>query len=58
MYLARDLTQHSLAEIGGYFGGRDHTTVIAAIERVQTLRERDPQLNAVVERLARELTTP
>jgi chromosomal replication initiator protein len=58
MSLARRFTDHSLEEIGGYFGGRDHTTVIAAIERVQTLRERDPQLNALVERLARELTTP
>ena len=28
MYLARDLTNHSLEEIGGYFGGRDHTTVL------------------------------
>jgi chromosomal replication initiator protein len=55
MVLARRFTDHSLEEIGGYFGGRDHTTVIAAIERVEVLRERDPDLNALIERLAREV---
>ena len=55
MSLVRRFTDHSLEEIGGYFGGRDHTTVIAAIERVSVLRERDPDLDALIERLAREL---
>ena len=55
MSLARSLTDHSLEEIGGYFGGRDHTTVIAALERVKLLRGRDPSLAALIDRLGREL---
>ena len=35
MYLARKITRHSLEEIGGYFGGRDHSTVLYAVDRVQ-----------------------
>ena len=34
MYLARDLTDYSLPEIGGFFGGRDHTTVLHSCEKV------------------------
>ena len=34
MYLARQITRHSLEEIGGFFGGRDHSTVIYAVEKV------------------------
>ena len=41
MALARELTTHSLPEIGDAFGGRDHTTVIHACERVRGLRETD-----------------
>ncbi|MCH8986503.1 MAG: chromosomal replication initiator protein DnaA, partial [Acidobacteria bacterium] len=36
MYLARRHTRHSLEEIGGYFGGRDHTTVMHALKAVQS----------------------
>jgi chromosomal replication initiator protein len=39
MALARELTNHSLPEIGDAFGGRDHTTVIHACDRVKELRE-------------------
>jgi chromosomal replication initiator protein len=39
MALARELTNHSLPEIGDAFGGRDHTTVLHACDRVKALRE-------------------
>ena len=45
MWLARELTAHSLPEIGDAFGGRDHTTVLHACRTVLDLRNRDTQLN-------------
>lgn len=41
MYLARRLTSHTLGEIGGFFGGRDHTTVLHALKTVESHRIRD-----------------
>ncbi|MFW6146611.1 MAG: chromosomal replication initiator protein DnaA [Planctomycetota bacterium] len=55
MYLARALTKHSLEEIGGYFGGRDHTTVLHANRTIGTQRRQDAELNAMLENLSREL---
>jgi len=46
MYLARHLTSQSLEEIGGYFGGRDHSTVLHASRAITRLAERDPGLRA------------
>ncbi len=57
MYLARNLTRHSLEEIGGYFGGRDHTTVLHANKAVQALRDKDVQFQATIDRLAEEVQT-
>ncbi len=45
MSLARDLTHHSLPEIGEAFGGRDHTTVLHACRTIADLRSKDAQLN-------------
>lgn len=45
MWLARDLTPHSLPEIGDAFGGRDHTTVMHACRTIAELRGKDSQLN-------------
>lgn len=44
MWLARELTPHSLPEIGEAFGGRDHTTVLHACKTVNTLKNKDNQL--------------
>ena len=55
MYLARNLTRHSLEEIGGYFGGRDHTTVLHANRKIDALRHDDPALHATIDQLANDL---
>lgn len=55
MYLARSLTRHSLEEIGGYFGGRDHTTVLHANRTIENLRHADPSLHIALERLTNQL---
>ena len=55
MYLARELTPHSLEEIGGYFGGRDHTTVMHAKRAIEILRGQNPQLQATLDLITQEL---
>jgi len=55
MYLAKQLTQRSLPEIGRRFGGRDHTTVIHAVRRIEELRMKDVELDADVCLLMRQL---
>jgi len=45
MYLAKELTQKSLPEIGELFGGRDHTTVLHAVRKIAGERGKDAQLN-------------
>jgi len=55
MYLARNLTRHSLEEIGGYFGGRDHTTVLHANRTIEALCGNDPRLQATLERLSQDI---
>ncbi|SDV48420.1 chromosomal replication initiator protein DnaA [Chitinasiproducens palmae] len=45
MYLAKELTQKSLPEIGDLFGGRDHTTVLHAVRKIADERGKDAQLN-------------
>ena len=55
MYLARTLTRHSLEEIGGYFGGRDHTTVMHANRSIAGKLAEDVTFQATIERLTREI---
>jgi chromosomal replication initiator protein len=55
MYLAKQLTSRSLPEIGRKFGGRDHTTVIHAVRKIEELRELDAAFNEDVELLRRML---
>jgi len=55
MYLAKRLTPRSLPEIGRRFGGRDHTTVMHAVKRIDALRAADRELDADVAQLSRML---
>jgi chromosomal replication initiator protein len=55
MYLAKKLTPRSLPEIGRRFGGRDHTTVMHAVKRIEELRATDREVDADVIRLTRLL---
>jgi len=57
MSLAKELTNHSLPEIGDAFGGRDHTTVIHACRRVKLLRESEVRVSEDYQNLLRILTT-
>ena len=55
MYIAKQLTQRSLPEIGRRFGGRDHTTVIHAVRKIEELRAADAEIDADVRLLLRQL---
>lgn len=55
MYLAKQLTSRSLPEIGRRFGGRDHTTVMHAVKRIEELRAKDSQIAEDLEMLRRTL---
>ncbi|VAW86507.1 Chromosomal replication initiator protein DnaA [hydrothermal vent metagenome] len=57
MTLAKELTSHSLPEIGDAFGGRDHTTVLHACRTITGLRESDIRINEDFNNLLRTLTT-
>ena len=57
MALAKELTQHSLPEIGEAFGGRDHTTVLHACRKVKELRETNQDIREDYSNLLRTLTT-
>lgn len=57
MALSKELTNHSLPEIGNAFGGRDHTTVLHACRRIAELRESDAQINNDYINLLRNLSS-
>ncbi len=57
MALAKTLTEHSLPEIGAAFGGRDHTTVLHACRKIESLCETDGRLREERARLTRELSS-
>ena len=56
MALAKELTNHSLPEIGDAFGGRDHTTVLHACRRIKSLRETEVRVSEDYGNLLRTLT--
>ena len=55
MYLSKNLTSRSLPEIGRRFGGRDHTTVMHGVKRIEELKIQDGQVAEDVEILRRAL---
>ena len=57
MALAKELTKHSLPEIGNAFGGRDHTTVLHATRKIKELREGDATIEEDYKNLWRTLTS-
>jgi chromosomal replication initiator protein len=56
MYLARQLTHASLAEVGRAFGGKDHTTVLHAVEKIQRLLQEDPKFKKTIDSLTQGIT--
>ena len=56
MFLARRHTRYSLEEIGGYFGGRDHTTVLHAVRTVDGDCKEDPEVNRQLAHIEGQLT--
>lgn len=55
MSLARELTLHSLEEIGNHFGGRDHTTVLHAVRLINTRKQDNDELSATLYELKHQL---
>ena len=51
MYLTKELTHASLPEIGRYFGGKHHTTVLHSVHKIEELRQRDDDLNKMLQSL-------
>jgi chromosomal replication initiator protein len=55
MFLTRQLTNLSLPEIGRHFGGRDHSTVLHAIQKIENMAKNDPDFQDTLDRLIKEL---
>jgi chromosomal replication initiator protein len=55
MYLCSELTDLSLPKIGEEFGGRDHTTVIHARDKIAQDMAKDPQLSMLIDSLKKKL---
>jgi len=58
MFLARRCTRHSLEEIGGFFGGRDHTTVMHAIKTIEARRAQSTEFAAILASLEDKVRLP
>lgn len=58
MYLSRELTDYSLPKIGEAFGGRDHTTVIHAHEKIVSSIQQDPDLYKIIQSITEKIKNP
>lgn len=57
IYLTRQLTALSMHQIGEYFGGRDHTTILHAIRKIESLLENDPEMRRMADEVKEKLTS-
>ena len=55
MYLAKHMTEASLPEIGRQFGGKHHTTVLHSVEKIDTVRKTDKDLNRLLNKMTEQL---
>ena len=55
MYIARELTEYSTTEIGSDFGGRDHTTVMHAIQKIEGCMKSDPTMEPIINNIIRSI---
>ena len=55
MYLAKQMTEASLPEIGRQFGGKHHTTVLHSVEKIEEVRKNDKDLNRLINKLTEQL---
>lgn len=55
MYIARDITEYSTTELGFEFGGRDHTTVMHACQKIEERLKLDPNLEATIQAIVRAI---
>ena len=58
MYLTRQLTSDSYADIGRGFGGKDHTTVLHAVNKIEGLLQEDPKFQKTLEHIINSLRVP
>lgn len=58
MYLVKELTELTLTEIGGCFGGRDHSTVLHAVNKIKNLRIKSIDIKQEIDSLAEQLALP
>jgi chromosomal replication initiator protein len=58
MFLARKITRHSLEEIGGFFGGRDHSTVLYAVDKITKLIAEEGDCRTAVSGFLDRLSSP
>ena len=57
IYLCRTMTTESFPKIGSYFGGRDHSTIISAYQKIEDELEKNEQLQLIIEELKQSLST-
>jgi chromosomal replication initiator protein len=57
MYLTKKLTTRSLPEIGRKFGGRDHTTVIHAVKKIEELKQNNPKFDEDINLITQMITS-